>query len=812
MEQVRQDLRFALRTLARRPLVSGVALATLAVAIGANTAIFSVVRAVLLRPLPFREPSRLVWLWETSPQRGIPRNSTSPPGYAAYRDESGVFEELGGSRDWLVNLTGAAQPESLIGYQFSGNFFRTLGVPALLGRTFAEEDTRPGHERVAVLHHELWQRQFGADPGVVGRSIVLDGNPYTVIGVMPPAFQHPPRVQVWVPLALDAETATNPRLRFVRMVGRLKPGVSREQAQTAVAAVARRLAERYPETHGGFSARVDPIESRYTGDVRPALLVLLGAVGFVLLIACANVSHLLMARAADRRREIAIRASLGAGRLRLLRQLLTESVVLALLGGALGLLLAYWGVDALLGLFPRTIANVAIPRLDQIRIDAPVLVFSLALSVLTGLFFGLLPALQGARAALAPTLREGGRGSSEGRKGRRFRSALVVGEFALALVLTVGATLMIRSFLRLQERELGFDPQGVTTARLLLPEYKYEDPAKRRAFFTAVLERVRALPGVEGAGSTTFIPLSGWSSGRPVEVEGRPVAPAARTTAEVRAVDTEYFEVMRIPLRRGRGFTADDREGAAAVAIVNETFARRVFPGEEAIGRRVAVPLRLTGNAAALEWRQIVGVVGDVRHRGLAEDAPAELYLPYLQEPLSMMGLVIRTRPGLSLGEGLSKAVWSVDPDEPVLAVLPLEQLASDSVTLRRMSTLLLGVFAGVALFLAALGIYAVMAHSVAQRTHEIGVRMAVGASRRDVRALVMREGAGLAAVGAGLGVLAAMGLTRLLRSLLFGVSPTDPLSFALVIAFLGACGLLGCWLPARRATRVDPVVALRYE
>lgn len=816
-DAIRQDLRFALRSMLKRPLVTAVALATLAVAIGANTAIFTVVRTVLLKPLPYQDPERLVWVWDTNPQKQIKRTATSGPGWTAYRDESGVFEYLGGSHDWLPNLTGGTEPESVISYRFSAGFFRMLGVPAMIGRTFGEEETRPGHDKVVVLAHALWQRQFGGDRAVIGRSVLLNGTPHTVIGVMPPGFQHPPRVELWAPMVLPADEASNPNLRFVRMIGRLKPGVSREQATAALGEVARRLAARYPEAHGGgFTARADPIESRYTGDIKPALLVLLGAVAFVLLIACANVSNLLLARATDRQREIAIRASLGASRGRLVAQLLTESLALALLGGALGVVLAVWGVHALLGMFPTSIANVAIPRVEQIHVDGPVLAFALGLSVATGLLFGVLPALHTARAALSETLREGGRGSTESRRSRRFRSGLVVAEFALALVLTTGATLLVRSFLRLSGGDLGFDPRGVTTARLMLPDYKYETPDEKRAFAAAVLERVRALPGVESAGTTTFIPLSGWHGNRVVEIEGRAApAPEDRPRAEFRSVDGDFFGAMRIPLRRGRVFTPEDREGAAAVAVVNETFARRFFPGQDPIGRRFDLQVGIVrpgDTAAGSRTRQVVGVVQDVRHFGLAQDAEPEVYLPYRQEPIPLISLMVRTRPGLAIGEDLRRAVWSVDRDQPVLAVLPLDQLAAESVTLRRVSTILLGGLAGVAVFLAALGIYGVMAHSVARRTHEIGVRMAVGASAPDVLRLVLREGGRLAALGGALGVVSALALTRLLESLLFGVSPTDPASFAAVVVLLLSCALVGCWLPARRAARVDPVIALRYE
>jgi putative ABC transport system permease protein len=807
MDSLRQDLRFAVRTLLKRPLVTLVAVATLAVAIGANTAIFTVVRTVLLRPVPFKDPPRLVAVWESNPQQGIDREPASVPAWTAYRDESGVFEELAGSVDWMPSLTGSGEPESVPAYRYSGALFRTLGVPPLIGRTFGEDEARPGQDKVVVLSHALWQRRFGGDAGVLGRSVLLEGTPYTVIGVMPAAFRHPAMTDLWVPMVPSAALAADPAARFVRMVGRLKPGVTVAQAQTALGDVGRRLAERYREPQAGFVPVVRPLDVRNAGDVKPALLVLLGAVVFVLLIACANVSNILLARATDRRREIAVRASLGASRSRLVTQLLTESLLLALLGGLLGVGLALWGVDALLGLFPRNVANVSIPRVDAIRLDGVVLAFALGLSTLTGLIFGLVPALQTSRAALSETLREGGRGRTEGRRSRRFRSALVVAEFAMALVLSAGAALLVRSFLHLRGGSLGFEPRGVTTAYVQLPANKYGTDDRKRAFVSAVMERVRALPGAEAAGETTFIPLSGWNTVIDVDVEGRPTPPEGRPTPEFHSVDEGYFATMRIPLRKGRLFTADDRPGAPPVIVVNDTFAHRYFPGQDPVGRRVV----FTVDEEPQSWH-IVGVVGDVRHFGLAEPAPAELYVPFPQAPQRLVTLVVRGAAGLDFGNGLRQAVWSVDKDQPLLMVMPMEQLAADSITLRRVSTLLLGTLAAVALFLAALGIYGVMAHTVAQRTHEIGVRMAVGARARDVVGMVLREGGRLAALGAGVGLLAALALTRLLESLLFGVSPTDPLSFAAVIAFLLACALLGCWLPARRAARVDPVIALRYE
>ena len=821
MESWILDLKHAARVLLRRPGFSSVAVATLAVAIGANVAIFSVVHTVLLRPLPFPDPDRLVWVWEKSPQRGIPRRAVTPVAYAAYRGRSDVFTDLGASSDWMFSLTGAGEPESIIGYRFSGNFFAILGVPARLGRTLGPEDARTGHDHVVVLADSLWRRRFQADPGVTGRAITLDDESYTVIGVMPPGFAHPARTEMWTPLVLEGAPATNARSRFIRMIGRLKPGVKCEQASSAVSGVAASLAGADAENQGGWSAEANPIASRYTGDVKPALLVLLGAVGFVLLIAAANIGNLLLARAADRGREVAIRASLGAGRGRLVRQFLVESVLLAAIGGAGGVALAFWGVDLLTGLFPSTIANIAIPRLDQIHIDAPVLAFALVLSLVTGVAFGLAPALHASRAALGEALRESGTRTTEGRAHRRFRSALVVSEVALALVLTTGAALMIRSFARLQGGSLGFEPSGVSTARVLLParpsasggaEPRYRAPEKRRAFFEHVIARLRATPGVEAAGATTYLPLSGWSGDQPFEIEGRPAAsPTEAPSAMAQSVNDDYFRAMRIPLRKGRGIAATDVATSPPVVVVNETTARRYWAGEDPVGRRVG--WRVGGPQNPVVWREVVGVVADVRHHGLAEPPEAELYLPYAQSPSPLIGLAVRMSGRQSLPvQAIEQAVWSFDKDQPVLAVMPLEQLAAEAVTLRRVSTLLLGFFAGVAVFLAGLGLYGVMAHAVTRRTHEIGIRMAIGARASDVLAMIVGRGVGLAALGAAFGLVASLGLTRLLSSLLYGVSPTDPASFAAVAVFLLAVAALATYIPARRAARVDPAEALRYE
>jgi putative ABC transport system permease protein len=799
MDTILHDVRYGARRLAKSPGFTLIAVAALALGIGANTAIFSVTNAVLLQPLPFKDQARLVWVWERDLRTDRPRSAVSPVSFTAFRDETGVFEGIGSSYDQMYNLTGAGEPETIIGYRFSHDFFAVLGTPPLLGRTFLPEEDRPGHDRVVVLSHKLWTRHFDADPSVVGRSITLDGNSYTVLGVMPPGFQHPVMAELWTPLALTPEQATTPEPRFLRLVARLKPGVSLREAQAAVDRVSARLARERKDTHDHWGAVVTPIESRYTGDIKPALLALVGAVGFVLLIACANVANLLLARGASRRRELALRAALGASRLRVVRQLLVESTLLALVGGAAGTLFASWSLGFLLGLFPKAVANVAIPRLDQIQLDATVLGFTLLLSLATGILFGLVPALTVSRLELTEALQQGVKGAGGPPGGHRLRSALVVAEVALALVLVTGGALMIRSFRNLQRGELGFDARNVLTARLMLPSYKYGDGAKRQAFVDQVTARIRSLPGVEAVGTTPFLPLSGWSGGRSFVIQGEPApAPGREPQAEIRIVNEDYFHALRIPLTRGRAFAETDRLGSPNVVVVNETLARRFFPGQDPIGRRIRV--------------QMFGPVpADDPGPGRAPEP--EVYFAYRQGPIDLVCLAVRTtQEPEALGKSLREAVWAVDADQPVLGLMGLERLAGESVTLQRVSTHLIGFFAAVALLLAALGIYGVMAYAVTQRIPEIGVRVALGASARQVLGLVLRQGMGLAALGAGLGLAASLALTRLLSSLLFGVSATDPASFAGVLLLVATASFLACFIPARRAMRVDPMVALRYE
>jgi predicted permease len=810
------DLRYAARMARGSPVLTAAVVLSLGLAIGGNTAVFSVVQAVLLRPLPFRDPDRLVWVWEKNPHDDRPRNQVSWASFAAAREESGVFEDIGASSDLICNLAGEQPPETVIGYRFSANFFRVLGTEPLLGRTFLPGEDAAGHDGVVVLSHALWQRRFAGDPSVVGRTLRVNGEAHTVIGVMPAAFQHPPFVQIWKPLVLDPRQTEDPSARFLRVVGRLRPGISVEEAGAAVQSVQARLGGRYPDSHRGWGSLVAPIRSRYTDDIRPALVTLMGAMFFVFLIACANVGHLLLARTAARHREVAIRAAMGAGRGRLFRQFLTESALLALLGGGMGLLLAWWGVDLLLGLFPTGIANVAIPpRMDQIRLDGVVLMFTLVVSLVAGLAAGFVPARDASRLDLNETLKEAGRGGSGTPRSRRFQSALVVTEVASALVLVAGALLMVRSFLRLQAGDLGFEPDRVLTLRMSLPDYRYSVPARRAAFIEEVLAAVRGVPGVEGAAETTFLPLSGWSSSRTFAVAGR-AAPlrGQEPEAQFQCMSEEYFRVMRIALRKGRGFTAADGSGAPLVAVVNEAMVRRFFPGEDPLGQRVDFRLRPVGAAdTGPMWREIVGVVGDVRHQGLAQEPRPEIYLPYRQEPVSLVALAVRTGPPPeAMAAAVKAAVWTIDPEQPVVGVMGLDRLASESVALRRLSTVVLATFAGIALALAAVGLYGVISFSVARRTREIGVRMALGARRQQILAMVLRQGLAVTLAGMAVGVAAALALTRVMGSLLYGVSPTDATSLGAVVALLVTVALAASYAPARRATRVDPSVALRGE
>ncbi|HVG29694.1 MAG TPA: ABC transporter permease [Pyrinomonadaceae bacterium] len=797
-----QDVRYGARGLLKSPGFAAAAVLVLALGIGANSAIFSVVNAVLLRSLPYQNPERLVWVGGNI-RGGNPRASVSPPDFLDYRAQNNSFEEFAASTSIPVplNLTGAGEPERLTGSVVTTNYFRAFGVKPLVGRTFNPEDERTVSSAPAVvLSHGLWQRRFGADPAVVGKSVLIDGKSATIIGVAPQSFQYPAGTEIWAPLSFDNPEMKVRRAHFLRPVGLLKPDVTLAQAQAEMDVIAGRLEQQYPDSNTKWSLNLVPLQEQVVGNVRASLWVLLGAVGFVLLIACANVANLMLARATARHKEIAIRTALGASRARVVRQLLTESLLLSLLGGALGVLLAVWSVDALVAL-----AQGIVPRAAEIGVDSRVLGFTLAVSVLTGAIFGLLPALRASKPDLNEVLKEGGR-SSVGVRHGRVRSSLVVAEVALALMLLVGSGLLIRSFVGLQRVNPGFEAENVLTLRLSLARAKYPKAEQAAAFFDQLQQRVAALPGVVAVGTVSELPLSGQPNDNYFTIAEHPPQDARQqVTADFRRANHDYFRAMSIPVLRGRPFTEQEARADAKVVVINETLATTFFPGEDPLGKHLVID---TGAPTQFE---IVGVVGDVRHRSLEQGVYQMMYVPSLQ--VGNNNLVIRTASNpAGLAAAVRQQVAAIDRDQPVSAIRTMTDVLSESVGQQRFRTMLLAAFAAVALVLAAVGIYGVISYSVTQRTHEIGVRMALGAQRRDVVRLIVRGGLALTLLGVALGLAGSFALTRVMSGLLFGVSATDPATFAGITALLTSVALLACYLPARRATKVDPMVALRYE
>jgi predicted permease len=801
------DLRYAVRMQRKNPAFTIIAVIALALGIGANTAIFSVVNTVLLRPLPYKDPERLVMVWEEDTRHGYPTDTPAAANYVDWRDQNQSFEGMAAIADESFNLTGSGDPERLEGRRVSASLFPLLGVEPQIGRVFTATEDQPGSQRVVLLSYGLWQRRFGGDPGIVGKPLTLNGETYIVTGVMPARFQFPSNDdEAWVPIALTAQEAANRNRHYLFVVARLKPGVTLAQAQTDMSTIATRLQQQYPEANADLGAVVMSLHEHVVGDIKPALLILLGAVGLVLLIACANVANLLLARAAVRQKEIAVRVALGARRLRLIRQFLTESLLLSLLGGVVGLAIAFGGMIFLKAFIPENISQAR-----DISLDFRVLGFTLLVSVVTGLIFGLAPSIQATRFNQIETLKEGGRDAATGGSGKRLRSLLVMAEVAISLVLLIGAGLLINSFLRLRNIDPGFRANNLLTMKIVLPEPKYEEPERRSTFYTDLIQRVQSLPGVRSAAVTTNLPLYRQGNSISVSIEGRSEPPPGQELIVVtRIISPGYFDTMSIPLLNGRPFTEQDTHTSPNVVVISETMARRFWPGEDAIGKRIAA-----GRARTPEdWIQVVGVVKDVRQFELTAEPRPQMYMSYRQAAFfEPRDLVVKTDVDpASMATTVRKTVWDIDKDQPVSNIRTMEDILAGSIARQRFSMLLLAIFAGVALVLAGVGIYGVMSYSVAQRTREIGIRMALGAQTGAVLKLAVAYGMKLVIAGIVIGLIAAFALTRVMSTLLFGVTATDPATFTLISLLLVAVAALASYIPARRATKVNPIIALRYE
>jgi putative ABC transport system permease protein len=808
IETLMMDIRYAIRSLLKKPGFTLTAVIALALGIGPNTAIFSVINGVLLRSLNYSKPEGIMMIWERFAQHPDHQNVVAPANFLDWQKRSRSFATMAAVWEARLNFSGTGDPIEVQAQLVTAGFFPTLGVQPLIGRWFTEEEDRPGGNLVAVLSYQLWQERFGGSEAVLGQQVTISGRQFTIIGVMPPGFHFlNDQVQVWKPLSLDpAEDYRQSGGRFLRCVARLAPGVTLQQAQSELNGIAKQLEQQYPLYNSGWGASLVTIGEQIVGNIRPILLVLLAAVALVLLIACANVANLLLARAASRHREFALRAALGAGRLRLVRQLLTESVLLALAGGVLGVGLAYWGVALLIAFGPDNI-----PRLDEISIDPRVLIFTFAISLITGIAFGLMPAIQASRADVNDALKEGARGSTGARSA--LRSVFVVAEISLALVLLVGAGLMIRSFMQLHQVKTGFEADRVLTVRVQLPAAKYREDQQRVAFFKQAQERIAAVPGVKSLGAINFLPLTGLASSTSFNIAGQAEAPPGQAPGtEVRVISGGYFPAMGIPLIKGRSF--DEHDGASSrVVVINETFARRFFAGEDPIGKHIIVEWSPKDDPNGKPVDEIIGVVGDIRETALERDPNPAIYWPLARETYPFMTLVVRSAMDpMQLATTLQKEIRAIDPDQPVADIRTLDAVVAKSIARPRFDTLLLGIFAAVALVLASVGLYGVMSFSATQRTHEIGIRMALGATKADILRLVVGNGMLLMLLGIAIGVVAAWGLTRVMQSFLFGISSTDLITFIAVSGLLGAVALLATYVPARRATRVDPTIALRYE
>jgi predicted permease len=814
MGQLLQDIRYGIRMLAKNPGFTLVAVLTLALGIGANTAIFSVINAELLRPLPYRDSAGLIRLFETNSRNGWRSGSATYPNFADWRAQNKAFENVAAFTDTTYTFTGEEQAAHLEAETVSADTFAMLGIAPRLGRTFLPEEDA-AHHHVAILSDRLWKQRFGGAPGIIGRTISLNQSAYTVVGVMPAGFEFPLRrrpVDLWTTFSAMQETSDGSQpmtmergAHFVQVMARLKPRVSLAQAQAGMDVVAQALAQQYPDTNKNWGIRLVPEQQELTGAIRPALLVMAVAVGFVLLIACVNVANLLLARATTRTREIAIRAALGAGRTRVVLQLLTESFLLALMAGTFGVILAAWGTDLLVRLSPE-----GLPRATEIHLDVRVMVFTIALSLLTGILFGLAPAIQVTHANIVDSLKEGSLSTTAGSYRHRLRSSLVIVEMALALILLVSAGLLIRSLMRLENVNPGFDPHNVMASDVDFPDQKYPI-ARQSEFVRVLLSKLKALPGAESVAGVYPLDMSDSEFRLSFVIEGKPVAKSEEKESSVRFVTPGYFHAMRIPLLKGRDFTAQDDLDSTPVVIVNQALAEQVFPGEDPIGKHIRLGISVDNKPSRM--REIVGIVGNVKVEDLKSEWTPESYGPYMQLPIGTITILARAANNpQNLAKPIAETIRSLDKDLPLYNVKTVEEYVDGTIAIPRFNTVLLGIFAGLAMVLTAVGLYGVIAYSVAQRTHEIGVRIALGAQPSDMMRLVVGEGLRLALVGVGLGLFGAFVLTRFLASMLFGVTSADPVSYVGVVFLLLGIVFLACYIPARRAMHVDPMVALRYE
>jgi predicted permease len=806
-----QDIRFGVRVLRKSPGFTATAALTLALGIGATTAIYSVVKAVLLAPLPYRDPGRLVAVWTANPMRGSEPNPNTPADFALWKQRSGVFEDAAPSYDTEMTLAGQGAPQFLIGYAVSANYLRLLGVEPQIGRLYTDQEDQPGRSNVVLLSDRLWRSTFHADPSIVGRAITLDGSSYMVVGVMPRAFNYPTSVEIWTPIAMASSAYYDFDHPYVRVLGRLRTGISVEQAQKTLNALEAQVAAAHPKTDSGNRVVLVPLREQLDGDIRKPLLILMGAVVFVLLIACANTAGLALARNVERQKETAVRMALGATRRRLLRQFVTESVLLAAMGGAAGMGLAAAGTHYLLGLFPNDVANLNIPKVTQIPVDRGVLLFACAITLMTTFLFAIVPVLNAMRTDADSAMNESVRGSTTSRWSSRSRSAIVVAEVSLSLILLTAAGLLVASFQKVVNADLGFQPDRVLSLEVFLPPDRYAstDPAKRRRFVAETEKRMNALPGVKSAAATNFLPLSGFWGTTNFLLRGQVLPKDVQAPeADNRVITPQYLGTMGIPVLHGRGITDADRAGGLQVALVNQTMAKEYFPDKDPVGEELNL-----GTADKPDWWQIVGVTGDVKAFGQDQPTHADIYRSFDQDPFPLVAFTIRTATDPeAMTKSAELAMWSVDPNLPVFKAITMDLLTAQTLAVRRASSVLIGSFAVLALLLACIGIYGVMAYAVSRRTREIGVRMALGAQRAQVLRMVLGSGFRLALIGIAIGLAGALATSRILGSLLFEVSAFNPAIFILAAAVLGTTAILASFVPARRAASIDPMQALRTE